>query len=238
MTTHVPLKTNLADVYSAAEVSEQRERFNRLCIAFKDAYGEPPSVIARSPGRVNLLGEHIDYCNFQVLPMAVILDVLVAVGRRPPLRSSAVLHVANIDPAFPPRTIPFTSDGVSIDPSAHDWTNYVGAGVRGAALEESTHSDDICILVDGRIPPGSGLSSSSALVVAVIAALRYPTAIPKLELARCAMLAERAVGVNQGGLDQAASVCAEPSRPILIDFVPSLSTRPLRRPLAASLPSS
>ena len=76
----VPKVSKLSDVYDDNENSVAT-RYDTLVSAFKTQFeGEKPKTIARSPGRVNLIGEHIDYEGYSVLPMAIGLDVIVAVS--------------------------------------------------------------------------------------------------------------------------------------------------------------
>ena len=76
----VPKASKLSDVYDDNENSVAA-RYDKLVSAFKTQFeGEKPKTIARSPGRVNLIGEHIDYEGYSVLPMAIGLDVIVAVS--------------------------------------------------------------------------------------------------------------------------------------------------------------
>ena len=61
------------------QLGDAEERYARLIATFEEQYGGKPDLLARSPGRVNLIGEHIDYEGFSVLPMALALDTIVAV---------------------------------------------------------------------------------------------------------------------------------------------------------------
>ncbi|KAJ2917351.1 hypothetical protein MD484_g3076, partial [Candolleomyces efflorescens] len=77
----IPVYTNLNDVFGSLGASLQNiERWNGLAEEFERRYGTKPSYIARAPGRVNLIGEHIDYALFGVLPAAVEPDILIACG--------------------------------------------------------------------------------------------------------------------------------------------------------------
>lgn len=92
------------------------------------------------------------------------------------------------------------------------------------------------ILVDGTVPAGSGLSSSAAFVCS--SALAVITAnnlgLSKQELTEIAIVAERNVGVNSGGMDQAASVFSQKNYALRVEFVPKLKTTPVQLPPAAS----
>jgi galactokinase len=81
------------------------------------------------------------------------------------------------------------------------------------------------ILIDGRVPTGSGLSSSAAMVVSsLIASLLSAnhTNLSKTKIVQFAMISERNVGVNSGGMDQAASVFGEREKAVLVSFAPEL----------------
>jgi len=113
---HPPIFTNLNELYDEQHVGEQEKRLSTLRSRFVDLYGAPPSFIVRAPGRVNLIGEHIDYCGYGVLPMALATqDTLIACrineptvsvtgGERSGPGSDELIHLANMDeqryPAF------------------------------------------------------------------------------------------------------------------------------------------
>lgn len=147
--------------------------------------------------------------------MAITDDVIIAVSGRPgpgtdgaPVKS---ISLANVRPEFAARTIELTSDGdTEIDSTVLEWTNYVKAGLKGAiAYARQTGSpadfqpvDRICALVDGTVPPGAGLSSSSAMVCASAIAVLVANGITEIEktaLVEAAIIAERSVGVSSGG---------------------------------------
>lgn len=88
------------------------------------------------------------------------------------------------------------------------------------------------LLVDGTVPAGSGLSSSAAFVCASALAVIVANELPltKQELTEIAIVAERNVGVNSGGMDQSASVFSEQQYALHVEFVPGLSTRLVRLP--------
>src|SRR5262245_47245518 len=187
--------------------------------------GTGPVLIARAPGRVNVIGEHTDYNGLPVLPFAIDHDVLVAARRQ----DTPGIEVANVDPRFPP--FAFQPRAPVPPRAAGDWGNYVqaaceallGAGItlpRGAALR-----------VDGAIPPAAGVSSSSALVVAsglALAALAGASLDP-LALADLLARGEQYVGTLSGGMDQAAILLARPSHALRLDFFP-LRARPVAVP--------
>ena len=82
-------------------------RAKSLASVFLAKYGAPPAFVARAPGRVNLIGEHIDYCGYSVLPMAIAQDVAMAVL---PVAGDGSVVLANVNPAFAEAS--FRSDGI------------------------------------------------------------------------------------------------------------------------------
>jgi galactokinase len=187
-----------------------------LANRFATQFGPPgPAYLISAPGRVNLIGEHIDYAGLPVLPMAVQRQVRVLV--RP--RADRTVRVANRDPAFPQRT--FTIAG-SIDPfPVGDWGNYIKAAVQHV---EQRHGPigGFDALVDSALPVAAGLSSSSALVIATaLAALAESRRdVPTLDLAEGLAVAEQYVGTHGGGMDQAISLGARKGAAAKIEFAP------------------
>ena len=197
-------------------VGAGRTRRRRLAEAFERLSGGPPDAFVRAPGRVNLIGEHIDYNGFAVLPMTLDRDTLGAFRRRPDrrirvasLEQDGVREIV-LEPAIPPF-------------AAGDWGNYVKAAAQGLADRlgvETLRGLDLC--VTGTIPPSAGLSSSSALVV--LSALAILNAadrrIPALELAGLLADAERYVGTQGGGMDQAVILLGREGAAIRVSFDP------------------
>ena len=187
-----------------------------LTLRFVDEFGPPgPTLLVSAPGRVNLIGEHIDYAGLPVLPMAVQRKVRVLV--RP--RTDRTVRVANHDPSFPPRTFAITSD---IDPfPVGDWGNYIKAAVQHVEQRYGPIGG-FDALVESALPVAAGLSSSSALVIATgLTALAVSRRdAPALELAEGLALAEQYVGTRGGGMDQAISLGAREGAAAKIEFAP------------------
>ncbi|KAL8740436.1 MAG: hypothetical protein Q9190_006863, partial [Brigantiaea leucoxantha] len=231
----VPVFKTIDDLYPLANLASQRERWDTLISHFKERFDQPPQFIARSPGRVNIIGEHIDYSLYEVLPMAIAADVLIAVSASPSPEdgnNDAVIPIVNINPSkhkSSEHSIPPAGEA-SIDATAHEWTNYFKAGFNGAIsfLRKSNPNFSPCsmnVFVDGNVPAGGGLSSSAAFVCAsALAVLRAngQTHVPKKELVELAIVSERAVGVNSGGMDQSASVFSAKGDALSVSFSPSL----------------
>ena len=239
----VPVVRDIDDIYPQDALESQRKRFERLKARFAHLYGgKSPDFIARSPGRVNLIGEHIDYSLYEVLPMAIAADVLVAVSTTPRDAGSEGIRIrmANLNrEKFKTGDFVVPRDGnIEIDSSTLQWTNYFKAGFRGAVELLRKESEDFSprgmdVLVDGSVPAGGGLSSSAAFVCAsALATLRASGIhqVPKKELVERAIVSERSVGVNSGGMDQAASVFSVRGDAVSISFSPELYAEALPFP--------
>ncbi|KAL5615556.1 hypothetical protein BROUX41_005599 [Berkeleyomyces rouxiae] len=255
--TAVPIAPSLAAIYPASALPEQAPRWAALADRFAAEFATPPVFISRAPGRVNIIGEHIDYSLYSVLPAAITSDTLVALRAVPVDNSSATaadtgtfrVALRNTASAFAPRDFVFRNGVVDIDADTPDWSNYFKAGLRGALAHLKAAGVqsplDLKILVDGRVPVGGGLSSSAAFVTASALAVLYAhqrhtsppstdhastTNIDKTALTELAIVSERAVGVNSGGMDQSASVFAQAASVLHVRFAPALRARPVRMP--------
>src|ERR1700743_1739669 len=111
---NVPTGSSFPDIYPQDAISPQTQRWEALLSKFEKEYGQPAEFVSRSPGRVNLIGEHIDYSLYDVLPMAVTVDVLVAFAVDP---NSSTIRMSNVmSERFPARTFEINSDqDVDID---------------------------------------------------------------------------------------------------------------------------
>lgn len=208
----VPIAGSLADIYPDAALTTEAPRWNTLLSAFEKTYGHKATFVARSPGRVNILGEHIDYSLYSVLPMAITADAIMAVSSTPVQDGATTFKVkiANLeDSKFPANEfdVPVGTD-VDIDATKFEWTNYFKCGLRGAmGLLRKKHGMafkgcNMEIMVDGTVPVGGGLSSSAAVVTTGALAVMKANGVDevdKTELTELAIVSERAVGVNAGG---------------------------------------
>jgi galactokinase len=183
---------------------------HRLVVQFAERYGATPRVFS-APGRVNIIGEHTDYNDGFVLPMAIDRRTFVAIAPRED-RTVRVASVVVND------ATEFKIDETA-DLSTHKWAQYV-AGVawtlqtRGIALRGAD------LLIDSNVPIGGGLSSSAALEVATGKALTTiaNAKIDAKELARAAQKAEHDfVGAKVGIMDQLAATFGRKGHALLID---------------------
>ncbi|KAL8648722.1 MAG: hypothetical protein Q9226_005881 [Calogaya cf. arnoldii] len=244
----VPVTRSIESLYPDANIATQQIRWRNLIRQFEEKYNKKPAFVARSPGRVNLIGEHVDYSLYEVLPMAIAADVLIAVAVPEEKEESegddAVIPMLNTNPRkhraseckVPPKGL------AEIDATQHEWTNYFKAGFNGAVglLRKDDAKFSPCnlqILVDGNVPAGGGLSSSAAFVCAsALAVLRANgrESVKKKELVEVTIVSERAVGVNSGGMDQSASVFSIKGDALSVSFSPQLNAEAIPFPKAES----
>lgn len=209
----VPIANSLEDIYTPDALPSQEKRWKHLLSTFESTYSHPATFVSRSPGRVNIIGEHIDYSLYSVFPMAITADCLLAVSvpstPAPASSTTFKLRLANVDgERFPTHEVEIPYGDVEIDSKVHEWTNYFKCGLRGALqLLKKTRGEDfrpvgMDVLMDGAVPSGGGLSSSAAFVSASALAVMVANGekeIDKTALTELAIVSERAVGVNSGG---------------------------------------
>ncbi|KAL8120326.1 galactokinase-like [Apium graveolens] len=226
----VPIYSKLEPVYgTGSQLEEAQLRFNTVNSKFNECFSCSPDVYARSPGRVNLIGEHIDYEGYSVLPMAIRQDTIVAIRKR--RDGEKVIRIANVNDKYEFCTYP-ADPTQEVDLKNHRWGHYFICGYKGfyeyAKIKglEVGPAVGLDVLVDGTVPTGSGLSSSAAFVcsstIAIMAA--FDVSLAKKELAQLTCDCERHIGTQSGGMDQAISVMARAGFAELIDFNPIRAT--------------
>jgi galactokinase len=187
------------------------ERIALLKEQFSTQYGVSPELIVQAPGRVNLIGEHTDYNDGYVLPIAIDRSALIAVARR----ADRTVRLRSID--FGDQ-VAFSLHEIEYD-ERHRWSNYQ----RGVTVELQKSGIDlpgIDAMLTSDVPVGAGLSSSAALEVSMAVAWQ---ALVGFELPRpdLALLCQRAennfVGVNCGIMDQFISALGQENSALLID---------------------
>lgn len=191
---------------------------------FSEVLGNPAEgFVVRAPGRVNLIGEHIDYAGLTVLPMAI--DRSVTLMARP--RQDRIVRVHNIDPRFDSRT--FEMSRIITPGPQGDWGNYVRAAARAVCLD-NPGVRGVDAVIGSDLPAAAGLSSSSALVVASALALLHANDLPidRGPLMGRLAEAERYVGLRGGGMDQAICLGGRAGSAARIRFDPlGLDTFPI-----------
>jgi galactokinase len=179
--------------------------------AFTTGLGAPPAGVWFAPGRVNVIGEHTDYNDGFVLPMALPYGTVVAGSRR----DDRVLRLRSLRRPAP---VEVGLDGLA--PGAvSGWAAYV-AGVAWAVEQAGHRLAGADLVLDGDVPLGAGLSSSASLECAVGIALADLAGLP-LGRTELALLAQRAendfVGMPCGVMDQMASMHGSADHLVFLD---------------------
>ena len=181
---------------------------------FAQAYARPPRWIAAAPGRVNLIGEHTDYNDGFVLPMAIDRYTVIAAapanlgGTKIQLRSTAGDGAVSLDLTQPVKPAPKGS-----------WSNYP-VGVIAGFMDRGAKPGGFDALIHSTVPLGGGLSSSAALEVATATLLEAITG-RKLDPVDKALLCQKAehdyAGMPCGIMDQFISVMGQQNHLLLLD---------------------
>ena len=181
---------------------------HQLATKFQEIFGTAPELISSAPGRVNLIGEHVDFLDGFVLPFAISDATTVAIARN----SSNKVRCASIQK----KGVVSTINCADIAPkSGEAWTRYPIGVLWSLGIDTG-----IDILVDGQVPLGAGLSSSAALECAVATAINelFDLGLTLPELALAAQRAENIyVGMPCGIMDQSVSLMATQGNALLLD---------------------
>jgi galactokinase len=189
---------------------------------FSNHFNYNAALVVKSPGRINLIGEHIDYNHGFVLPAAIDKFIELAIGKR----TDGAIHMVALDLG---ETIILPIHNLA--PHATVWVNYIIGVVdqvfNNLASNENNFAkikDDFnggfSICIQGNIPLGAGLSSSAAVECAVLFALNelYNLSLTKMQMALMAQTAEhKFAGVYCGIMDMFASLHGEKNKAILLD---------------------
>ena len=214
----------LCNIYGAAN-DEQKQRYILLLERFIGAYGDKKVMITRSPGRLNLIGRHIDHRGGSTNVMAVSRDTVFVSSPR----EDDLFSIVNTDPKYPDRmfcagkelALSSFENWLDYLDSAEvkqkllenrgDWSNYVKAAALRFALENEKTICGMESAVSGTIPPAAGMSSSSSIVVAAAEAI---VALNSMNLTNERFVdlcgeGEWFVGSRGGAGDHAAMKCSK-----------------------------
>lgn len=202
------------------------------CKQLVNTFGASTQVLeAYAPGRVNIIGEHTDYNNLPVLPIATEQRICIVAS---PCEGSAVSAI-NMDPKYTRRDFEISADIPTYGKG--DWGNYLKAACQAIWLwcEQNApqhlplRGGNICVA--GDVPEGAGLSSSSATVVVMALTISKLNGIELTneQLAAICAEGEQYVGTRGGGMDQAASLLSLKDHALCINFNP-LRTQPYSIP--------
>jgi N-acetylgalactosamine kinase len=222
---------NLPDGWDAEELA----RVAKLAPQIRARVAADARIFAaRAPGRVNLIGEHTDYSGLPVLPVAIDRSTIVVAAAN--ATNENEIELTNADPAWPSRRFAIER---RIPPYATgDWANYVKAAIQGVLNRFDARGKwrGASMVVDGRVPPAAGLSSSAALTVSTAMAFMAVNELELEPLETATMVAhsEWYVGTRAGGMDQAASILGRRDHALFIEFDP-LRVREVKMPPNAAL---
>lgn len=205
----VPIVAQLTDIYqdtNGSIKSIHEKRWYTMTKRFEAIYGQKPKFFSRAPGRVNIIGEHIDYCGYSVLPAALDQDFVIAYV----VSDDDKITLNNIDKDTFPKEVIDTDPFQKFKEDAH-WVNYFLCGYKAVLALDSKLKGKVerptgmKILIDSLVPPAAGLSSSSAFCVcAAVTTLHANGLIKDIDqatLAELVIAAERMAGTACGGMD-------------------------------------
>ena len=215
---------------------EQKQRYITLLELFIKKYGDKKVVITRSPGRVNLMGRHIDHRGGGINVMATDKDIVFVSASR----DDDVVNIANVDDSFPDRTFSISKtlgekkydkwlDYLDdervvreLKESGGCWSNYVKSSVIRVQFDNENPLCGMDMAASGTIPVAAGLSSSSSIVVATmeaVVALNSLNISDKDFITLCGE-GEWFVGSRGGAGDHAAMKCGKADRIVHLAFKP------------------
>ena len=183
---------------------------NQVKDTFQHVFNSAPQLIVKSPGRINIIGEHTDYNNGFVLPAAIDKGVYIGVSKRED--NNIVLHSIDYNDTY-------STDTAKLAFGKELWTNYI-LGVTRILSKKTEAITGYNLVVVGDVPLGSGLSSSAALTCATTFSLSklFDLNLSKLDIAKVGQQTEHeAVGVRCGIMDQFASVFGQDNSLIKLD---------------------
>lgn len=234
-----PIKTNMEDFLNSSN-QEMMNMAMSIREQFQEEYGTPPTFLARAPGRVILIGEHLDYNGLPVIGTALTQGTMIA-GCLENIETIEVRHMEKHSYA----AATLRSDGSRM--ASHDvtgldsnWSQYVSWGVKAIynnLPNKKTVSGGGRLLIGGNLPRAGGLASGSSLLTAsglAIARLNRQR-IPKLDLALKAAEGERlGAGTRGGAVDHILSMCCKKGSSLQISFTPRTKVGELQLPVGAS----
>jgi galactokinase len=182
---------------------------SNIAQAFRDKFNEEPALF-KSPGRVNLIGEHTDYNNGFVLPAAIDMAVYIAITKR--TDNKFVWYAYDLNDSY-------EGSNDAVVKSSKGWPNYM-LGVVDQLQKAGFYPGGFNVVVGGDVPNGAGMSSSAAIECSTIYALNeiFEFGIDKITMVKMAQKAEHVfAGVMCGIMDQFASMMGKAGHVIKLD---------------------
>ena len=187
----------------------KHEALERIAATYQQQFGQAPELLVSAPGRVNLIGEHTDYNDGFVLPVAIDKKIIIGGSRR----ADDVVRLYSLNFGE------FQEFSISSLVKQNTWSDYV-KGVVSELLQDGHHLRGFNAVLEGNVPRASGLSSSAAIEVAsaFFMAQMFQLSMSGEEMAKLCQRAEnRFVGVNCGIMDQFISRLGKLGHALLID---------------------
>lgn len=181
----------------------------KITRTFKERFFSEP-MLFRSPGRINLIGEHTDYNNGFVLPAAIDKDIIIAISVNH--TDDCNFYAIDVDESF---SFPINE----MRPSLQVWPDYL-MGVIDEFQKRQIPIHGINVVIGGNIPIGAGLSSSAAVECCMTMALNelFEAGMTEMEMIKLSQRAENSfVGVQCGIMDQFASMMGREGQVIKLD---------------------
>ena len=182
-------------------VQKMQNIVEKLQKSFVECYGNQPTNTYYSPGRINLIGEHIDYNGGHVFPAAITKGTYGAARKR----EDRIVRCYSLNfPEFWP--LMFNLDEIEYD-EKDEWVNFVKGVIKYFIEDGYDINSGFDLVVYGNIPNGAGLSSSASLEVLIGVLLKdlYRLTIDRLEIIKTGQKVENEfMGVNSGIMDQFA----------------------------------
>ena len=218
------------------QMNVQKDRYVDLLNHFISKYGDKKVVITRSPGRINLMGRHIDHRGGSINVMVTDKDTVFVSA----IRDDDVVNISNVDSAYQDKSFSISKsfygkkfdswldyinseESVSVlNASSGCWSNYVKSAVLRAQFQNDFQLCGMDMVAGGTIPVAAGLSSSSSIVVAVMEAV---VALNSLNLSDDEFInlcgeGEWFVGSRGGAGDHAAMKCGKQGKIVNLKFKP------------------
>ncbi|MFV5687644.1 galactokinase [Flavobacterium sp. ZT3R25] len=182
----------------------------RTTAFFEETFGTEPQKIVLSPGRINIIGEHIDYNDGYVLPAAI--DKIICFAFEKSNSNTSRIIAIDLDDEF---EMDVTA---SMELTDNVWTNYIRGVVNQLKINNFEFEGINCVF-SSNIPVGSGLSSSAALECGFLFGINelFNLNIKPIDIALMGQKAEHWVGINCGIMDQFSSVMGQENKVIKID---------------------
>ena len=177
---------------------------------FEKSFGSAPQKVVLSPGRINIIGEHVDYNDGYVLPAAI--DKVICFAFEKSNSSKSKVIAIDLNEEF---EVDLTQE---IQLSDVVWTNYIRGVIKQLQDNGFSFGGFNCVF-SSNIPVGSGLSSSAALECGMLFGIKelYNLTINKVDIALMGQKAEHWVGINCGIMDQFSSVHGLENKVIKLD---------------------